>query len=171
MSVHNLIVGLGTMGKSTLARALAEDFQQRGVGVGVLDPNGEEWPADRVFSETEPFIAWAKQSRRCALFVDEGGETIGRGKRALANPWITTRSRHWGHLVFILAHRATQIERTIRSNCGTLYCFQQPPGDAEQLADDYNCPALLTAPGLARGEFILARPGDPPRRMKLKLGA
>jgi DNA helicase HerA-like ATPase len=154
--VHNLIVGIGGSGKSTLARVLASGFRNRQEEVLVLDPNKDEWPTEEryIFDDPLRFLKLAKKSQRCALFIDEAGEVIGRGKHAREMQWITTRSRHWGHRVFLICQRATQIELTIRSQCTTGYIFRQSPGDSRALADTFADDALLEASTLQKGEYL-----------------
>ncbi len=157
--MHNLVVGISGSGKSTLAFVLADGHAKRGDQVLVLDPNRDNWPTDDryIFDDPLRFLQVAKQSQRCALFIDEAGEVIGRGKHAREMQWITTRSRHWGHRVYLICQRATQVELNIRSQCTTGYVFRQSPGDSRALADTFADDKLLAASELQTGEFLHVR--------------
>lgn len=172
--LHAGIYGIGGSGKSTLAHTLARQCLANDWGVIILDPNDDAgWPAAsprvRKVRTLEALIALAKRSQRCALFVDEAGEAIGRGKHALDGQWITTRSRHWGHRAYIMAQRAQQVELSIRNQCGEAFVFRQSPYDARMLAEQYADDLLLKAPTLERGTFIHVRSCEPARLRRLAL--
>ncbi len=167
--MHSLVVGPTRCGKSSLVKALAQDSLDRGVGVLVLDPNNDDWPCSFQTTDTEAFIALAKKSRHCLLIVDEAGEAIGRGKGSDGSIWITSRSRHWGHCAILIAQRAQMVELNVRSQCANAYVFRQSTGDARLLSDQFADESLLSAPTLAKYEFLYCRSCEGTQRMKLKL--
>lgn len=155
--MHGLIVGVSNTGKSTLAFELARAHQRRSEPVLVLDPNNDpRWPADYKTTDPERFLAVAKRSQRCALFVDEAGKAIGRGAKAQAMAWLTTTARHWGHRTFLIAQRAQQVEPTLRDQCSEAFVFRQSLRDAKLLADQFADETLLQAATLPQGTFIHA---------------
>lgn len=174
--MHCIILGIGGMGKSTVAFKLAQQHVDRGEGVLILDPNNDPgWPAGanvrKLTGDGAPlrFLALAKRSIRCALFIDEAGESIGRGKHAAELKWLTTRCRHWGHRSYIIGQRAQLVEPTVRSQCTTGYVFRQSVMDAKILANDFADDALLRASSLGVGEFLFVQTGRPVRLLKLAL--
>lgn len=172
--LHSAIYGIGGSGKSTLGHTLARQCLANDWGVIVLDPNNDagwpnEGPTVRKVRTLAALVELAKRSQRCALFIDEGGEAIGRGKQAHDSQWITTRSRHWGHRTYILAQRAVMVELSIRNQCGEAFVFRQSPGDAKLLAEQYADDLLLRAPTLERGTFIHVRSCEPARLRRLAL--
>lgn len=174
--MHNIVLGVGGMGKSTLAFALAQQHVDRGEGVLILDPNNDQgWPTGplvrKLTGDGAPlrFLALAKKSQRCALFVDEAGESIGRGKHAADLKWLTTRCRHWGHRTYIIGQRAQLVEPTVRSQCTTGYIFRQSVMDSKLLAQDFADEGLLRASSLSIGQFLYVRTDHPARLLKLDL--
>lgn len=175
--MHALILGIGGMGKSTLAFTLAQSHVDRSEGVLIADPNDDPgWPSGPLVRKLPPgddlalrLMALAKRSKRCALFIEEAGETIGHGKVAAQSQWLLTRCRHWGHRSYVIAQRANLVPPTVRSQCTIGYVFRQSPMDAKLLAQDFADDGLLDAPQLARGEFLYVRTGEAARRMRLKL--
>lgn len=172
--LHSAIYGIGGSGKSTLAYTLADQCLANEWGLIILDPNDDAgWPkvgpTVRKVRTLAALIELAKRSQRCALFVDEAGEAIGRGKKALHGQWITTRSRHWGHRAYISAQRAQLIDLSIRNQCDEAFVFRQSPNDAKELAEQYADDLLLTAPTLPVGTFIHVRSCQPARLRRLAL--
>lgn len=154
--MHILIVGITRSGKSTLAKQRAAAYVKQGIQCLVLDPHASRWPVDSRYVFTDPlaFLAIAKRSQRCALFIDEGGESIGRGRHARDMQWCTTGSAKYGHVTHLIAQAAQQLDPTIRSQCGRLFCFKQSRRNAELLADDFAEPRIMEAMELPRFHFL-----------------
>ncbi len=174
--MHSIILGIGGMGKSTLAGQLAQSHVDRGDGVLILDPNNDPlWPTGprvrKLSGAGAPlrFLKLAKASIRCALFIDEIGESIGRGSQAAELKWLSTRCRHWGHRTYFVGQRAVLVEPTIRCQCTTGYVFRQSVDDAKALAKDFADEGMLAASRLQRGEFLFVRTGEPVRLLRLRL--
>lgn len=165
--MRKLILGVSGFGKSYLAHALCESYQDQDVRTLVCDPHGERWPADYQTTDPMRLLAVAKQSKRCAIFLEEAGEAIGRGKRARDMAWFTTGSRKWGHAVYLIAQRAKMIELSIRSQCTAAYIFRQCQDDAEELARQFAEPGLLRAATLPKYQFLYIESGSRPQLMKL----
>lgn len=91
-----------------------------------------------------------KLNRDCDVFVDEGGETLQRDD---AYQFLATRSRHYGHRVFFIAQRATQLAPIIRKNCTGFYCFRQCGSDCKLLGDDFAVD-ISQATQLKKGEYL-----------------
>jgi len=166
--MHSLIVGISDSGKSTAAHMLAADYLRHKVGVLVLDPHQQKWPCTRMFTDPLLFLAAAKASRRCALFIEEAGECIGRGKHAREMQWITTGARKWGHSTYLIAQRAQQIELTIRAQCTRGYIFRQSEDDAKALCGTFADKRLMEATQLQEYEFLYVKTFGDVRRMKFK---
>ena len=151
--MHTLIIGQTESGKTTLAVRLSEKYQQAGWKVAVLDPlRDERWRADFLTTDDHEFLAVAKASRSCMLFVDESGQTIGRYQESMF--WLATMARHWGHCSHFLSQRAQQVSPTVRTQCGRLFLFNCSATDAKILADEWNKPELREANSLAKGEYF-----------------
>lgn len=163
---HVLIVGQTESGKTTLAKRLCREYQQHGIKTAVLDIlNDPEWHADYQTADQEEFLATVKQSRSLAVFVDEGGETIGRYESELK--WLATRGRHFGHNCHFISQRASDISKTVRDQCSRLFCFQVSLTDAKTLSDDWAREELRQANTLAQGEFFDCPRFGPVRRLSL----
>lgn len=156
--MHGLICGQTMSGKTTLARKIAKQHRDAGRGILVLDPLYDEeltaladWSTD----DPEKFLEVVFKNRNCTLVIDEGGQTIGRFAAHLER--LATQSRHLGHMAVFISQRPMQISKTIRAQCGYLACFQVCGADAQGLADDFNAPALLSAPALLKGQYFMIR--------------
>jgi hypothetical protein len=141
-------------GKTTLAKKLAQNIRNRGLGVLVLDPIATEWPANAVFRDFAEFMETARASRRCFLFVDEAGMNCGQNEKDAY--WLATIARHWGHSTIFISQRAIQIAKTMRDQCSYLYLFNCSASDAKTLSDEWNKPELQGAAALAQGEYFYA---------------
>lgn len=161
--MHTIIVGQTLSGKTTLAKQLAQHYQRHGIAAVVLDPNHDPgWALERasapcrMFDDPAAFMAYVKnpdQCLQCALFIDESGDMLD--KYDTDNNWVTTRSRHHGHVVHLITQRAQQVSATMRSQCSVLYCFNINPSDAKIYAIDFNCPEVASeAPLLPQGHFL-----------------
>lgn len=162
---HTIIVGQTLSGKTTLAKKLAALYRSRGVAVCVLDPNKDpDWNpetkgahADGFYMDDDPvrFMQYIRDPDQClqaAIFIDEGGDMLNKYDTEFN--WITTRSRHHGHVAHLCTQRAQQLSVTIRSQCSILYCFNISIPDAKIYAVDFNAPELLNAPKLPQGQFL-----------------
>lgn len=161
---HVAIVGPTMCGKSTLGASLASAFLAAGVNVLVCDPLASDWPCTWQTTNRADFIAAAKQSRRCALFIDEAGQTISRDPDA---EWLFTTARHWGHVTHVMSQGGTQLTPTMRGQCSRLFLFGCTPRVSEMWAEEFNEPGLLAAPSLPRFEFLFKERFQPLRRQKL----
>lgn len=166
---HGLILGPTKCGKSTLAHAIAKDYQTHGVNSLVFDPHMQSWPvpSQHQFTDLEKFLAVARRSQRCALFIEEAGEALGRGRIARQSQWITTGSRKWGHTAYLLAQEAQQLLPVIRSCCARGFIFRQSKRNAEMLVNDFADERLMQATTLGRFEFLYAEKMGDVRLMKL----
>jgi len=150
---HVLILGMTMSGKTTLAKRTAQIYRAQGVKVGVLDPLGDPaWNADFQTSDPEEFLRMFWESRRCAWFIDESGDAVGRYDEAMQK--TATRGRHWGHRVHYLTQRGAQLSRTVRDQCSNLFLFTTSLKDAKLHAEEWNRDELATANTLQQGEYF-----------------
>jgi len=156
-------------GKTTLAKSLASSFLASGFNVLVCDPLFDEWPATWQTLKIQELIDAAKRSRRCALFVDEAGVTVRRGRDAPDVEWLFTTARHWGHTTHVLSQYGTQLTPTMRGQCSRVYLFGSAPAVAEMWAAEFNEPGLSAAPSLPRFECLFKERYQPLRRVKIAL--
>jgi hypothetical protein len=130
-----------------------EQFRREGIPVLVLDPDlRKDWNADFITDDPDHFLAVVKANRRCALFIDEGGITVGRYPKEME--WTATNSRKWGHRAFFIAQRASQISPTVRGQCVSVLVFRQATEDAKILAREFVSDKFKEASTLAQGEYI-----------------
>ena len=142
-------------GKTTLAKSMARNLQARGWYVVVLDPIKDPgWQADYIAADVNDLLYILKQSRSCFVFVDEAGQVCGH--HDTDNLWLATQSRHWGHSVFFISQRGSQLSKTIREQCSFLYLFACSKTDSAVLANEWNREKLLEANTLKRGEYLYA---------------
>lgn len=151
---HALILGQTLSGKSTLAKRLASSYKSRGVSVIVHDPVGDpEWLADFRTANAEEFFRVYKDSRQCAVFFDEAGETCTEYRSEITK--TATRGRHRGHRNHYIAQRGTLILPTIRDQCSELFLFNTGMEDSKVHSAEWNAPEIKTdAPFLETGEYF-----------------
>lgn len=164
---HAAIIGMTGSGKTVLAREIARTHRKQGCGVLVLDPfRSPEWPADFITESMTAFLAKAKASRRCALFVEEAGD-FGRTPEFA---WLFTQARHWGHVTHYVSQYHSQVPPIVRSNCERLFLFRVSSRSAETWAEDFAQPEIGTlAAGLPRYHFVAAGRYAVPRVCTLRL--
>ena len=151
---HVLILGQTLSGKTTLAKRLAQHYKQSGVAVLVHDPVGDpEWAADFRTANAEEFFRVYNDSRRCAAFFDEAGETCEEFRHEITK--TATRGRHRGHRNHYIAQRGTLILRTIRDQCSELFLFNTGLEDCKIHAAEWNAPEIKEkGPFLETGEYF-----------------
>jgi len=89
--------------------------------------------------------------RGCAIFADEGGETVNRNRNLNA---YFTRGRGAGHLIHICAHHHSDLLPKQRDQLGTLFLFLASPSSADGWADEWSEERLKEAATLAQYEFL-----------------
>ncbi len=159
--MHDLFIGQTGSGKTFLAMKKAQAFLDAGFGVLVLENILNKWPCTWQTRCAADFIAAAKRSRRCALFIDDVGETLHRDPDA---EWPFTMARHLGHKTHALAQGATQLLPVLRNQCSTLYLFADTdPDECKFLARKFNAPGLVGASSAPLNTFFLKARGQPLR--------
>ena len=164
--IHAGIFGPTLCGKTVLARALCADFERRGVHCLVLDPYDADWPASWQTRKMPEFIAKAKASRSCALFVDESGQLDMRDSD---HEWILTGSRHWGHIAHVIGQSGVQLTPLGRSSITRLFLFRSTEETAEYWREAFVDDRIREATTLERFEFVHACMFGDVRRRKLSL--
>jgi energy-coupling factor transporter ATP-binding protein EcfA2 len=161
MSYHGLFLGETGSGKTTLARACAGVFRRSGIGVLAHIPAGvPPWPeADRCIYEPGRFIETANLARRCAIFIEMADASVSKYNEDFTK--LATWARNLGHRCFFIAQRHTQINPTIRDQCGHLWLFRVGVKTASILAEEFVDPALEQAPDLADWHYLLKKRGVP----------
>lgn len=159
MSIHVGIFGPGLCGKSHAGKSLARSFAAAGRRSVVIYPPGHlsdrDWGAHAmVFTDRSRFLDTVWKSRGLAVFIDEATETVGRDAELTG---LFTRSRHNGHVVVAMGHRATVLLPVQRDQFGTLFLFRASPGEAKTWAEEWAEPRLVEATTLPKYHFLLAR--------------
>lgn len=158
---HMLIVGATKSGKTTFARDhLAQEYKKRGIGVIVCDPLMDtKWNADWITDDIDEFMAVVRDPEQClgcALFIDEGGVTFSGRKFDSEFNWLTTTSRHHGHVCHLISHKGVNLNPVMRENCLNVVAFNIHGDYAKDLARDVNCEELKEANSLPKGHYIYA---------------
>lgn len=163
---HVMILGMTMSGKTTLAKMLAAEYRKAGLKVGVLDPLGDPgWPADFRTDDVDVFLARFWDSRQCAWFIDEAGESVGQFDTVMTK--TATRGRHWGHRCHYISQRGTQLARTVRDQCASLFLFTTSLDDSKVHANEWNKPGLKEAHALQQGHYFHATRFSPLARGQL----
>lgn len=166
---HCITIGQTESGKSILNKRLSKWYKSNGIGVIVLDiMRDPDWAADYLTDDAEDFLEFVKNPRKClqcALFIDEAGSSLD--KYAKAFEWLTTQSRHHGHICHLITQRAPQVSLTTRSQCSTLYAFNIDGDDAKAYKKAFNEPALLKCPDLPQGHCIKKQRFKPPQLLRM----
>jgi len=152
---HTLILGMSESGKTTLARNLAKVYKSQGWCVIVLDPlKDPQWQADFITADQDEFLEVFWASRKCMVFIDEGGKSVGQYEKAMQECFTT--GRHWGHSCHLIAHKGTQLAPVVRDQCRYLFLFCSSIKEGKLLADEFNKPELQECNKLLQGEYIHA---------------
>lgn len=118
----------------------------------VLDPNYDpRWQADFITHDINKFDKAVFSNQSCEIIIDESGEMVGKYAGDMMR--LATRSRHFGHCLTLISQRAQMIDKNMRDQCSTLYCFSQNFDDAKLLARSFNDDKLSNANTLRAGEF------------------
>lgn len=150
--MHSLIVGMTSCGKTTLAKKLSRMGENAGKKIVVLEPVKTTWTGNEYHVENaEDLCTLLMQNKNLYVFVDESGETIGRDNDY---QFLATRSRQYGHSVFFIMQRTSQVLPIIRSNCSCVYAFRQSAFDCEILCREYAQESFRQCANLKRGEFL-----------------
>ena len=113
---HVLINGMTESGKTTLAKRLAAEYKKSGVGVIILDPlHDPGWQCDFQTDDPDEFLSVCKKSERCALFIDEGSQSVGQYDTQMH--WLATMARHHGHNSHFISQRGRSEERRVGKEC------------------------------------------------------
>lgn len=152
-------------GKTTLAKKLASDYVAKGIEPIVLDPlRDPSWPSNHILTNPNEFLALCESSEKCALFIDESGESI-KGNGGEMNK-IATRYRHYGHRAHFICQRAQQLPPIVRDQCEFLWLFRVSKDDAKLLSIEYGHD-LTGAANFAKGECYFVQRFKPLQHFKL----
>jgi hypothetical protein len=166
---HVITIGQTESGKTICNKRLAAWYKRNGVGVIVLDVMKDpDWNADFITDDADEYMAFVRDPRRClqcALFIDEAGSSLDRYLQT--NEWLTTQSRHHGHICHLITQRAPQVSLTTRSQCSTVYAFNIDPDDAKAYRKSFNEPALMRCPDLPQGHCIKKQRFHPPQLLRM----
>lgn len=154
-------------GKTTWALKKAASLKKlQNKNIIVFDPFLDpRWNADFIENDQEIFLKAVWGNRNCAIFVDEGGSSVGKYNKLMEE--LATRGRHWGHKVYFICQRAKQISNTIRTQCSELVIFKNSRNDTKDLADEFVEPMILEADSLQKGEFIYIRDNEKPLKLNV----
>ena len=164
--VHAGIFGPTLCGKTTLAKSLCGDFERKGIRTLVLDPYNADWPCTYQTRKIGEFLAKAKASRSCALFVDESGQL---DLRDAEHEWLLTGSRHFGHVCHVIGQTGVQLTPLGRSSITRLFLFRSTEETADYWREVFVDDRIRDATKLQRFEFIRAEMFGDVKRCRLSL--
>ncbi len=151
--MKTLIVGTTESGKTTMGANLSHEFHKEGFKVIVLTKIFDKrWYADFYTEDPDEFLEVFWASEQCVVFIDESGSTMGRYSKAMNE--TATQGRHWGHAIFYLLQKATQISPEVREQCSRLFLFASAPASCKALAEDFINEDLLQGSALNQGEYL-----------------
>lgn len=150
--MHTLVVGRTNSGKTWICKKLAAKFKKQGYKILVLDPMGSGWDCDFITADPKAFLNMVWKSENCILFVDEGGQTIGRFNAEMDR--LATQSRHFGHKCFFITQRPKQLSTNVREQCSELITFKQSLSTTKDLADEFVNEDINNAHTLRKCHFI-----------------
>lgn len=131
---------------------LSHEFGKLQIPVLVLDPlNDPGWHADYRTANTDLFLEAFWSNQQCQVFIDESAKMVGRYDSLMEE--TATQGRHFGHSVFFLSQRGSQISTTVRAQCRYLFLFTSAKEDCKTLASEFNKPDLLKANNLPQGHY------------------
>jgi len=163
---HTGIFGPTRSGKTTLAKSLCGEFESRGIRCLVLDPYDAIWPSTWKTRDITAFIAKAKTSRRCALFVDEAGQL---DLREPAHEWLLTGAAQWGHLTHIIGQSGVHLSPVGRAQITRLFLFRSTVETADYWRNVFVDDGIMAATTLERWQFLEAKMFGGVRVCTLKL--
>ena len=150
--MHVLITGATSSGKTELAKRLCAGAKARGRLTGVLDPINTPYGADFQTRNPAEFKQIVEMNTNMDLFIDEGGEAIGRYQDEML--FLATRVRHRGCRSYFIAQRPKMINATARGQCSEIYTFRLSKKDAYELADEFSNENFRAAHLLGKLEYI-----------------
>lgn len=96
---------------------------------------------------------------RCAFFVDESGDMIGR--YGAEKNKLATRTRHLGHSGFFIVQDYVGLDRIIREQCRDLYCFKVGQKRSREIAEQWVDNGFAQCCELETGECVIKIGNDP----------
>lgn len=159
-------------GKTTLAAQLVQAGRNNRPLI-ILDRNNDDrWPledGDFFTTNRAEFLRAVNdpENDTFVAVIDESGAEISRGNQSKDLEWIATIGRHAGIQCVLIAQRANQIDKNIRSQCVNVVCFRIPQSDADLLADEFAEPRLREAGSLGQGEYLACFAFKPVVKMML----
>lgn len=167
--MHVGIFGPTRSGKTTLAQALAAEYQKNGRAVLVCDPLGIRWPCSAwQTTNASALVSKARASRNCMIFVEEASLSIARD-RSLS--WLFVAAGNpaaGGHVTHIVGQDGGSLLPAMRQQLSTVYLFRCHPDLAEIWARQFAQPEVSEiAPTLEKYEFLRVRSFETPRRCRL----
>ena len=153
--MHTLITGTTGSGKTTLCIKLSQIYALKGIESIILDPfKNPDFEGD-IYNDKAEFLEAVFTSASKSIFVDEGGQTIGRDMDMIR---IATQGRHYGHTCNFICHRYSDVSKTLRAMCSNLFIFCGGRGDVKILKDEFvhiDNEYIEQIPYLKRGECLL----------------
>lgn len=153
---HVVIYGQTLSGKSALAKKLARDYNDKGIGLLIFDPvNDPEWPSGEDVFKTdnwEEFLSAYWNSERCMVFIDEAGQVCNRFSTEAIK--TATMGRHRGHINHYICQRANLLDLTIRDQASHLFLFNSGYKDCQMHAEEWNKQELKEGTTLQQGEYF-----------------
>ncbi len=166
-----VLAGPTKCGKTTVGQSLARSLHATGRPAIVLHSimaGGAGWPPGSfVTPDLATVIPVVQESHGCAVFLDDASATIAADRTGALPLFTCIRHRH--HKLFVMCHGFTDLLPEMRTNLDTAYIFRQDPDMSAKWARLFMDEELEKACTLLRFEFLLKKPFEPVRRLKLSL--
>ena len=129
----------------------------------IFDPISKRWDSHDTYNDIDTYIAQAKKVRSHLLVIDESGTSLSRYDSQHA--WLATQSRHYGHSTIFITQRANLLPPVIRNQCNKIFMFSTSIDDIETIANEFNCPTIISEERLQQFEFWSIGRFSPPVRL------
>jgi len=165
MSTHTLITGVTMTGKTTLARMISREYDERGYPVFVYDPMGTataggDWGEKALIYNDEirfmEFLSKRKNTNEAAVFIDESDLVFSHSQKH--NHWLARRGRHYGYRLHMITQRPTMIAPNCRTQVGTCYMFRLARTDAKFCGNEFGH-SDIDKYDLDTGDFLVMKSG------------
>lgn len=164
--MHTLFCGVTLSGKTTLARAIAQQQAKKGIPLIVFDPVGTEtanggWPESAiVIPDLDDFIAYMAHPdvHSASVYIDEAGNVFN--PRMPENCFLLTQGRHRGLQINMIAQRPKMVLPNARSQAGRTYMFRLANDDAREVFADAGHNSRDFDLNLDTGDFYVLHSGS-----------
>lgn len=164
--MHTLFCGVTLSGKTTLARAIAQEQAKKGVPLIVFDPVGTStangnWPESAiVISDLGEFLEYMAHPdvHSASVYIDEAANVFNA--RMPENCLLLTQGRHRGLQINMIAQRPKMVLPNARTQAARTYMFRLATEDAREVFADAGHNSKQFDLNLDTGDFYVLHSGS-----------